>query len=157
MIIVWRRWGFLMLFIGVLIVLLGQFWLPGLVRGATGQDYLEHPVRTLLWVPALLIGALVTFAFWFLILRLFEWSPKDTERTAREAAKHRASMQKLVDGERAAGREPLPQWVAIADGYDSLQPRPSSSFFWLPVKFWPIVFAAGALLPLVVFFQTLNG
>lgn len=73
---------------------------------------------------------------------------KDPERVAREQEKFQAGAQRLVDAELAAGREPAAALVAIASGSQPVQAKPSSTFFWLPVKFWPIALAALALLPL---------
>ncbi len=147
MFVVWRGWGWLVALVILLVIMLGQFWLPGWYRELNDGAFAPPGMRDALWGVALLIGALVTVLLWILVLRPLERGHADPRKRAESEARFRKIYQDLVQAELDAGREPDAGVRGLADGTTPMPEPARSSLFWLPVRFWPVVFAAiGVLL-----------
>jgi len=140
MFIVWRGWGWLVLVFFLLTWLLESAVLTPLYKAITGFEYVYNAEHGILWAVGLVIAGVAIFLFNRFVLRPLERVP-----TTPEAFQARAAAKAAAEQAAASGAVPAPaEAPAVA-------PRKTfSSFFFIPMRVWPIIALAIAVLLLVV-------
>lgn len=126
--VIWRGWGFLVLFFVIFAITWGWQWYPALFKTVSGYEYATSAEQQIGWGIGWLITALLLFLFnQFLLLRL-ERVPSSGEQ-----------MQARLEAKKAAE----------ARGETFVVPahtKPYSSFFFIPLRVIPIILGAIGLL-----------
>ena len=146
MFIIWRRWGFLVLAFFLLTWALADNVVDPIYRSITGYEFLFNPEKGICWAIAFFAVSLVILAFVLLVLREGTPFPPDVwaeivEKNAQSIAKYRLKDETDEDVARKQAQvraQPIPE------------PAKTSTFFFIPLKWFPYIFAGIGVLLLVI-------
>lgn len=146
MFIIWRRHGWLILPAFLLAWWLSDSVIQPIYKNAVGYSGgLYNAEKAICWAIALAIVAVVIFAYWFLFLR-GEGKPMTDEQFERFKEDRRQIARFSHEVKKTSPDEEIAQIDA--------EPRPAplktSTFFFIPFKFFPVIFVAIGILLLVV-------
>ncbi len=148
--IVWRRMGWLILPLLLLVWWVAENAILPIYRAQTGFEYVYNAERGVMWGIAFILGGLILLAFAILVLHRFESVPRDPARRAAWEERTRASYAKTVAMLASTDAQASPEVQGLADGTLPLPKPVTSTFFWIPMRFFPYVFAAIGILLIVL-------
>jgi hypothetical protein len=144
MIIIWRRWGALIPAYVLLVWTIADNVIAPIYRSITGYEFLFNPDKAVCWGFAFFIVAALMFGLNLLLLRS-EGKPYPPEKWAQVVEHNVEAIAKFRQKDESdahiAARQAEVRAMPVPDA-----PR-SSTFFFIPMKWFPIIFAAiGVLL-----------
>lgn len=148
MIIIWRRWGWLILVFFLLAWWLSDSVVQPIYRGATGFEFMYNAEKGISWAIALFVVAALIFVFWYFLLRR-EGQPL-TEAEWAKVKENAANSIRASESLRIEGDLTTEQKLAQLEASQPPPPTKKSSFFFIPFRFFPFIFAAIAILLLVI-------
>ncbi len=147
MFIIWRRHGFLILPAVLLAWWLSDSVIQPIYKNAAGYTGgLYNAEKAICWAIALGVVAVLIFVYWLLFLRN-EGKPMTDEQFERLKEAKREYLR--MANPEVDGISPE-QALAQVDAEPKPAPAKSSTFFFIPFKFFPVIFVAIGILLLVV-------
>ena len=145
MFVIWRSWGWLVLPFILLVWLLAESVVQPIYRSIAGYEFMYNADKLICWGIAFFLGAAALFAFNLLLMR------GDGKPITPERWKKNVELRARLAEEDPV--RPAEQSAAIAAAIRA-EPIPpagkSSTFFFIPMRFMPIVFAIVGVIMLAI-------